>query len=179
MKRTIIIILIVIVAILLCVGVYFLFFSGSGTSSINNQPSGGQLGTLPTTTIAGPVLASDIFSNLPTSTYLSIGTASGTVQINNFYLSDPPVDDGGDIVIKQTANYVISYDPTDSSFWIGISSIPFSTWQSPAEQDFLTTIGVSETDACKLSVTEGVVYSANNPDDGMSFPLSFCSGGAF
>jgi len=38
----------------------------------------------------------------------------------------------------------------------------------------LTTLGISQGDACKLDVVEGVIYDPQNPDDGLSFPLSFC-----
>jgi hypothetical protein len=123
--------------------------------------------------------ASEVFGNNPTGTTLSIGTSQGTVAVNNFYASDPPVDLSQYIVIKITQNYLVDYDPTDSSFWIGVSGMPFSNWQNIAEQDFLATLGISQSDACKLSVVEGVIYSADNPDDGMSFPLSFCASSTF
>jgi hypothetical protein len=119
--------------------------------------------------------ASEVFGNNPTGTTLALGTSQGTVTVNNFYASDPPVDMSQYIIIKITQNYLIDYDPVDSSFWIGVSGIPFSAWQSTAEQDFLTTLGISQSDACKLTVVEGVIYDPNNTDDGMSFPLSFCS----
>jgi hypothetical protein len=138
------------------------------------------------TAISNPVLppsslpdyadsASDVFGPLPTSTTLDLGTSQGIVTVNNFYASNPPVDTSNYIVITITQNYLIDYNPTDSSFWIGVSGIPFSAWQSAAEQDFLATLGIDQGDACKLSVVEGVIYDPNNPDDGMSFPLSFCN----
>jgi hypothetical protein len=113
-------------------------------------------------------------TSTPTGATFQIGTAQGEVTVNNFYNADPPVDTSQYMIIKITQNYLIDYDPTDSSFWIGVSGIPFTAWQSTAEQDFLTTLGVSQSDACKLNVVEGIIYSANNPDDGMSFPMSFC-----
>jgi hypothetical protein len=118
--------------------------------------------------------ASEVFGNNPTGTTLALGTSQGTVTVNNFYASDPPVDMSQYIIIKITQNYLIDYDPTDSSFWIGVSGMPFSAWQSAAEQDFLATLGISQSDACKLTVVEGVIYDPNNAADGMSFPLSFC-----
>jgi hypothetical protein len=118
--------------------------------------------------------ASEVFGNDPTGTTLAVGTAQGTVTLNNFYASDPAVDTSQYIIIKITQNYLIDYDPTDSSFWIGVSGMPFSAWQTAAEQDFLATLGISKTDACKLTVVEGVIYDPSNVDDGMSFPMSFC-----
>ena len=170
MKKTIIIV-IVVLAVGLGVGAYLLFRPQQNPIDIGTATST-QPGTL-------PIVASATVSGAPDGPYLSIGTTAGTVQINNFYLTNPPIDDGGDIVIKQTDSYTISYDPTDSSFWIGISAVPFMTWQPVAEQDFLTTLGVSKADACKLKVTSGAIYSLGNPFDGASLPLSFCAGGAF
>lgn len=191
MKKTFIILGIVIVVILIAGGVYF-FLEKPSATTINNE-----VGSLPpvtsstlpsapsySTSTVNPVLASsslpdylgaasEVFPTAPTSTMLEIGTSKGIVTMNNFYLSNPPVDDDEDLVIKITENYLIDYDPTDSSFWIGING-PFATWQSIAEQDFLATLGISQADACKLKVTDGVIYSPNNPDDGKSFPLSFC-----
>ncbi len=147
----------------------------TGTSASVEAPSSTQ-----TNTANSGVYASAVFNNLPTSTYISLGTTKGIVQINNFYLLNPTVDDGGDVVIKQTQNYSIVYDPTDSSFWLGISSNPFATWQAAAEQDFMATLGISSSSACKLDVTSGVIYSPNNPLNGKSIPLSFCqNNGAF
>lgn len=113
-------------------------------------------------------------TSTPSGATFQIGTAQGAVTVNNFYNANPPVDTSQYMVIKITQNYLIDYDPTDSSFWIGVSGMPFTAWQSTAEQDLLATLGVSQSDACKLDVVEGVIYSANNPDDGMSFPMSAC-----
>jgi hypothetical protein len=118
--------------------------------------------------------ASVAFAPLPTSATLDIGTAGGTVTVNNFYASDPPVDTSGYVIFKITQNYLFDYDPSDSSFWIGIGGIPFSNWQISAEQDFLATLGISKSDACKLTVVEGVIYDPNNTENGQSFPLTFC-----
>jgi hypothetical protein len=118
---------------------------------------------------------SDVFGTFPTGPTLDIGTPTGVVTINNVYASDTPVNIVQDVVFKETQDYLMVYDPSDSSFWIAVT-VPnsFSTWQPVAEQDFLQTLGVSTTDACKLNVVEGVIYSAGDPDDGKSFSLSFC-----
>lgn len=186
MKKIIIIVVIVIALVALSVGLYFAFSSKNNT---NNSPSAnGTTGTLPTvaanttntSTLADyTAQASDVYGSLPTGTYLKLGTPKGIVQVNNFYLSNPPVVEGGILVIKQTQNYFISYDPTEGSFWLGITGSPFSTWQQAAEQDFLSTLGISATNACKLSVTSGVVYSPGNALDGESVPLSICGNSAF
>ena len=121
----------------------------------------------------GPV--SVIYKTVPTGPTFQMGTAEGTVTADNFYATDPPVVEGGTIVIKETPNYDITYDPSTSEFWLAITGTPFATWQSAAESDFLSTLGVSKVDACKLRVTSGVIYSTGDPLDGESVPLSFCA----
>ena len=89
------------------------------------------------------------------------------------------MDEGGDVIIKETADYLIVYDPSSSRFWLAITGTPFATWQNVAEQDFLRTLDISESEACELYVTSGVIYSPGDPNDGLSFPPSFCDSGAF
>lgn len=119
--------------------------------------------------------ASQIFGALPTGSKLSIGTPNGIVVVKNFYSANPSVVDGGGMVIKNTAGYRIVYDRSGSSFWLAILARPFGTWQNAAEQDLLKTLGITESDACKLRVSSGVPYAPGDPLDGGSFPLSFCS----
>src|SRR5258708_6470570 len=81
-------------------GLYSLFFSKSApTMGIS---SGDQAGHLPVPSVGSSTLfnlpdfigqASQIYPGAPTGTYLSIGTARGTVQVKNFYISNPPVVD--------------------------------------------------------------------------------------
>lgn len=121
--------------------------------------------------------ASRVYKDLPAGNTLTIGTPRGTVMVKNFYTADPPVNDGGDLVIKETANYSIVYDPTDGSFWLAITGTPFNTWQKTAEQDLLQTLAIDKTDACKLKATAGIVYKPGDPNNGKSFPLTFCAAG--
>lgn len=184
MKKIIIILIIVIILAGVGIGIFFLIRPSSTTGTVTTN----QAGALPAPTANSSAYsdlpdyigqASRIYASAPTGTYLQLGTSQGIVQVNNFYLANPPVVDGGDIVIKQTPNYTIVYDPIESTFWLGVTGSPFATWQNAAQQDFLTTLGVSEAGACKLDVASGVVYSPGNPDDGQDFPLTFCEGGAF
>jgi hypothetical protein len=182
MKRIVIILVVIVVFLALGVGLYFFFFNKSVPAG--NEPVGGQAGTLPIAAESSSIpsglpdyigRAADVIGNLPTSTSIAIGTSQGTVQVANFYSSNPSVIDGGDIVLKQMQNYVIVYDPYSSGFWLGITGTPFATWQTAAEQDFLAMLGINQADACKLDVTSGVIYRTGNPLDGQDFPLSFCS----
>jgi hypothetical protein len=184
MKKFIITLAIILLLAAAGFGIYFVFNKNTTATDTNATGGAGTVSTggLPAASVGSstPVLASAVWNNLPTSTTIVIGTAKGGVSVKNFYLANPPTDSDGDVVLKQTQNYVIVYNPLDSSFWLGITGSPFATWQNTAEQDFLTTLGISQSDACKLDVTSGVIYSPNNPNDGKSFPLSFCTAsGAF
>lgn len=120
----------------------------------------------------------DVFGSYPSGPTLAIGTPQGTVTVHNFYSADVPVDEVQDLVFKETQDYLMVYDPENSSFWLAITGTPFDAWRTVAEQDFLQTLGITESDACRLYVTEGVIYSAGDPNDGIPFPLTFCSSSA-
>lgn len=175
MKKIIISAIILMVILAIIGGLYLALSAKNKTAANIETTSTGQAGSLPTTQVATTTPASQAYPNLPTGPELSIGTAQGTVSVNNFYAANPPVGDYGTIIIKQTENYLITYDSQTSEFWLAITGTPFATWQTTAEQDFLATLGISKADACKLSVTSGVIYSPGDPNDGKSFPLSFCT----
>jgi len=167
--RTLLITIIAVIVIIIIVIVVASFFHGNGNASpatTTTSPNPGQSGQ--------EITIAQAYPNAATGTTLSIGTSQGTVHVNNFYNFGSGVTDGGVIIIKATSTYWFTYDPLTSEFWIAISGTPFNTLQLVAEQDFLATLGVSEADACKLSVSEGVPYSPGNSLDGQSFPLSFC-----
>ena len=168
-KRTIPITLGIIAVVVVGIILYFVFFNnaGSGTGWMDRirQP------------LALSVTVAQAYPNAPTGQYLSLGgVQGGVVQVNNFYTaSATAMGDDGILVIKQASNYWFTYDPSDSTFWIAISGTPFGAVRATAEQDFLETLGVSQAGACKLAVSVGVPYSAGNPMDGQSLPLSFCA----
>lgn len=144
--------------------------SGAGAGATLQFPPAVPSSTLPD--YLGSV--SDIFGTYPTGPTLAIGTPQGIVSIRNIYSADMPVNEVQDLVFKETQDYLMVYNPLNSHFWIAITGSPFATWRAVAEKDFLVTLGISETDACRLSVTEGVIYSAGNPNDGLSFPMTSC-----
>jgi hypothetical protein len=154
--------IIVIVAVI----VFVIFFSkiGGNSSTVDSTVGGGNA-----------ISIAQAYPDAPTGTTFTIGTPSGTVQVKNFYTAaNTQLSDDGVLVIAQTSDYLISYDPTNSSFWVGISGTPFATVRPEAEAAFLSALGVSKSDACKLSVSVGVPYAAGNSMDGQSSPLSFC-----
>ena len=175
MKQIIIIAVAVIAIILIGVGIAVYFNSqshgGSAAATGGASPgaSAGQEAILP---VAQAIPAA------PTSSVIAIGTPHGTVSVKNFYISNPSTTDGGEtVILESTEHYMLTYSTLDGSFWIGIDPDQFYALRSQAEQDLLSILGVSTTDACKLSVSESVFYSPTSTiASGQSFPLSFCFG---
>lgn len=182
--KTIFIVAIIIFAVGIIV--YFFFLRGgpiAQTPDINSAPGSSlpvSSGVSSTSNTALPAdyigTASEVLGSLPTGAYLQIGTSKGTVQVKNFYMSNPPVVESGDVFIKRGNGYWIIYDPARSDFWVAISGAPFDAVREKAEQDFLTTLEINQGDACKLDVSVGISYGAGNALNGKSLPLSFCAG---
>jgi hypothetical protein len=179
-KKTII--TVAILAIIIAMGAFVVYrplpaieaFAQSATlttSSTYSFPPAVSSSTLPD--YLGSV--SEVFDTFPTGPTFDIGTATGVVTVKNLYAPNAPVNMVQSVVFKETQDYLMVYDPVDSNFWIAVT-VPnaFSTWRPVAEKDFLQTLGISTADACKLDVTEGVIYFAGDSNDGLSFPLTFC-----
>jgi hypothetical protein len=150
--------------------------SGIATNTVSlSESSVGNLSN-PTSSLDNSPRASDVYSNIPSGQTFQIGTSKGSVQINNFYLSNPTVDEGGSLSIEQSENYTISYDPTTGAFWIIVNGTPFDSFRNVAEQDFLKLLNISKADACKLTVSISTPYDPYNPSSFKEFPLSFCVG---
>ncbi len=144
----------------------------------NPSPTGatGTTGTLP------PVFVSTatVPSAFPTSSTITLGTNQGNVTTNNFYKNASYVtQDQQTVVIRQTPTYDINYNVSDSSFIISILSLPFDTARQAAEAEFLSALGISQQDACRLKVYEGVPAYVSDQYIGQLFPLSFCATSTF
>jgi len=128
-------------------------------------------GTLP------PVSTSTPTTIIPTSTTITLGTSQGSVAVNNFYQNAQTItQDQQAVIIRNSGDYVITYNVPDSSFSIAILSMPLEAARQAAESAFLSELGVSQQDACKLTVYEGVPIGVSDEYPGESFPLSFCGG---
>jgi hypothetical protein len=114
---------------------------------------------------------------IPTGDTITIGTSKGSVTMVNFYKNADYIDqDQQAVVIKQTSTYSIIYYLSGGSFSITISGTPFGAARQAAEDAFLNSLNIKITDACKLNVIEDAAYPAGDPNNGNSFPLSFCGG---
>lgn len=166
MKKISIVIIAIIIIILISFGVFW-FMQRSGFNSGNE----GTAGNLPPVSTSTPALAT------PTTTTVVIGTAQGGVTVNNFYKNAEYItQDQQTVAMKDTSDYGIAYNVGDSSFVIVLLSNPLETARQAAEAAFLSSLGISKQDACKLTVYEGIPAAVSDQYVGENFPLSFCGG---
>lgn len=169
--------------IVIALGIFILFKLGimGGTNVNNNEYGGstGQLPTVPSSTEAGqsPVPAVVNFPGAPQGTTFQMGTPKGLVTMNNFY-SLPLIVDEEFLILQNTDQYQINFNTETNQFYIYFSSSPSTVLRGQVEGDFLTLLGISQSDACKLNIAEG--FLGNLPVASQQQDLSFCSsGGAF
>jgi hypothetical protein len=112
------------------------------------------------------------FPGAPQGATFQIGTSQGVVTVNNFY-TVPVIVDEEYLIFQNTDQYQINYNTEISQFYIYFSSQPSAALQAQVEGDFLTLLGVSQSDACKLNVGEG--YPGNLPYASQQQGLSFCN----
>ncbi len=175
MKKSIIIVIAIIVIAAVLGAVLLLIKNGMPG---NNQA--GQGGLLPPVATGTPGQSlSSTLAAAPTGSTFQIGTPQGSVTVNNIYTSNDYITlDGQTIVIAQSGDYSIVYNVGDSSFVIALTLVPGSLQaaRDAAESVFLQKLGISENDACKLNVNEGVTEKGS-PYYGQSLGLSFCGVG--
>jgi hypothetical protein len=131
--------------------------------------------------ISNGIVPSVVFpANVPAGDMITIGTAAGSVTMNNFYKNIVYVaQDQQDMVIQQSSTYDVVYNFSGSSFTLTVFGVPFETVRQAAEAGFLDLLGIKEQDACKLSVYENISGIASAQYAGKTLPLSFCAPGAF
>lgn len=156
-----------VVVVLVALGIFFAFqqggSSGNATSTTEGLPPVSTSTTSTTPTV------------VPTSTTLTLGTNQGNVIMNNFYKTgDYITQDQQTVIVHNDPQYSIEYNVGDSSFSIGILSVPLEAARQAAEAAFLSRLGISEQDACKLNVYEGVPAGVSDKYVAQNFRLSFC-----
>ena len=179
MKKTFIIILIIVI-IIAAAAIGMMFFarqqgSPSGGTVTGSIPLGAPTpnGAYSSSTSGAPLQTSSSQGN--GSSTIAIGTDQGTVTVNNFYNTAAyTTQDGQTVVLQNQADYQIVYNVADSSFIISILAPPLEANRQAAEAAFLAQLGVSQADACKLKVSEGVPIGVSDQYPGVNFPLSFC-----
>jgi len=105
-----------------------------------------------------------------------IHTKQGDVAVLDFRKHAAYVTgDQQEVVLAENDNYTIVYNRDDSGFIIGLLSGSLPETRAAAEAAFLSQLGVSENDACRLTVDERVL-DKSSPYNGELIGLSFCPG---
>ncbi|MFA5870528.1 MAG: hypothetical protein WC842_01395 [Candidatus Paceibacterota bacterium] len=113
----------------------------------------------------------------PETDRFDIKTNTGIVSVVNVYKKS--VGDGGfnGTIFKDNDLYFIAYYPSPEGFIISIRSTNTEKVRLTAEGDFIETLKISKTDACKLNVSLSVPMSIDENLSGQDFGLSFCPNG--
>lgn len=77
----------------------------------------------------------------------------GDVSVNNFYKSSPFITEDGDADIITTDSYRIQYAGYNKTFYISISDEDIGTSIRDAGEKFISIMGISKQDACKLKIS--------------------------
>ncbi len=117
---------------------------------------------------------------IPAGNMITLGTAHGSVTMNNFYTNAAYIDQNQQaVVIQQSSTYNLIYYIPNNTFALTIFGTPLKIAQSEVEVGFLNALGISRIDACKLNVRVGVRYDIDPNDAGRNLGLSFCASGVF
>ena len=108
---------------------------------------------------------------------LTVSTQTGAVKVNNITKNPVETFSNYDVEFKKTGDYYLDYYAKDKLFVITLVNPDIQTARNKAEQDFLSTLQISQAQACQLNVQLGVPYSVNADKAGLNFGLSFCPNG--
>jgi hypothetical protein len=102
-----------------------------------------------------------------------VPTAQGNVTTSNFEKS--AVETSTDMtVLESNADYGISFNPKSNSFDIILNSAPLQTARDEVEAALVKDLGISNDDACKLTVTLSVPERLSSDTANINYGLSFC-----
>ncbi len=101
-----------------------------------------------------------------------------SVIINNIFAHPLAETPQGDVLfVNQPDQYQIVYLSQFNKFHISITGSPFDLYRQQAEQAFIKSLGITQSEACMLDVEATTPISINPNNAGISYPLSFCGGG--
>jgi hypothetical protein len=159
--------IVIVASVVLIAGVVLYIFNNAQNAANSGRAPIDLLGSAATSTLA-PIY------HIPSSTTITIGTVNGAITVKNFYASALGAEDEFVVLVRNSA-YEITYDTSVSSFYIGIHKGPLADVRVQAETDFMNQLQVSQLDACKLDIIEGVDASVDPSLAGQKLFLSFCS----
>ena len=96
------------------------------------------------------------------------------VRVNDFTKEIENPNEKSYITLSQNGDYHIFYIPSQTLFYITISSSPFDQQKDAAEKEFLEKLGITSEAACKLNVDVATPANVNPSYAGQIYHLSFC-----
>ncbi len=128
----------------------------------------------PSSTQNNPALAVfQPFNPYPSDDRITIATEYGSVSVHNFY-PDAIDQEETSLVLFKREGYTAVYDLLTSDFWIGVTGDRFDEERVKAESRLLTLLDISQTDACRLDVMVGTLYTTDPALRRAPRRLSFC-----
>lgn len=165
----------IILAICAIIGVgliiWFLLKGSTAGNNVANTNSASGTQATSTSFVAMPPKA-------PAGDTIAIGTGHGVITVKNFYKNAVGQEEEY-VIFERSAGYDLLYSLQDSSFVVSIKSGTLSQVQPQAEQAFLSDLGISQSDACRLVVVVGVNPSVDPSLANQALPLSFCASSTF
>ena len=153
-------IIISVLVLLIIASFVFFYYRNKPTASISSNKNGTNPVTLPE-------------SKNASGDKITINTEKGGLAINNVIKSAKSVI-GNNALVKETPDYDIVYVSESQNFVISFFGDNPQKSRSPAEEDFLSSLGISRDQACLLKVSVGVMPVKCRNAAGINFGLSFC-----
>lgn len=94
--------------------------------------------------------------------------------MNNFYKTAKEVNSERDVLVQKDNRFDVTYISSGGNFIIGILQEPIEENRLVAERAFLSGLGISEAQACRLTVWVGVPREVSEAYSGRNLGLSFC-----
>ncbi len=114
---------------------------------------------------------------------VTVPTDSGIVEVKDVRTYPDTTAIGGDNYVvggtatsSASASYQILYFQSDFSYLISLLREPLGDVRRAAETELLQKLGITKTEACKLSISVGTPVSVNETLGGRELGLSFCPG---
>ena len=80
-------------------------------------------------------------------------------------------------VLESNSDYGISFNPKSNSFDIVLNSTPLQNARNEAEATLIKDLGITNDDACKLTISLTVPTRLSVDAAGVNYGLSFCANG--
>lgn len=114
--------------------------------------------------------------NVPKSDSIILNTAKGQVKVNNFIKAAKLIVNPS-VYVENNSDYAIVYSQSTQDFLLDLfarNAGEAVTIRAEAEAKFLSALGISESDACKLPVLVEIPFSYSEELSGKNYGLSFC-----